>query len=99
MMQARLEPGARFGATCAAGDREVARAVVTSVDGHLYAVPLEAMKQGTPVIVSRQSGVSEDLRHALEQLSQLSTTAGGHATSALAVAAREDEPKPDAGAA
>jgi len=40
--------------------------VMPSVSEPFGLVPLEAMKQGTPVIVSRQSGVSEVLRNALK---------------------------------
>ena len=40
--------------------------VMPSVSEPFGIVPLEAMKQGTPVIVSRQSGVSEVLTHALK---------------------------------
>ena len=40
--------------------------VMPSVSEPFGLVPLEAMKQGTPVIVSRQSGVSEVLKHALK---------------------------------
>jgi glycosyltransferase involved in cell wall biosynthesis len=40
--------------------------VMPSVSEPFGIVPLEAMKQGTPVIVSRQSGVSEVLQHALK---------------------------------
>ncbi len=40
--------------------------VMPSVSEPFGLVPLEAMYQGTPVIVSKQSGVSEVLRHALK---------------------------------
>jgi glycogen synthase len=40
--------------------------VMPSVSEPFGIVPLEAMKQGTPVIVSRQSGVSEVITHALK---------------------------------
>lgn len=40
--------------------------VMPSVSEPFGIVPLEAMKQGTPVIVSRQSGVSEVLKNALK---------------------------------
>lgn len=40
--------------------------VMPSVSEPFGIVPLEAIKQGTPVIVSRQSGVSEVLRNALK---------------------------------
>jgi glycosyltransferase involved in cell wall biosynthesis len=40
--------------------------VMPSVSEPFGIVPLEAMKQGTPVIISRQSGVSEVLQHALK---------------------------------
>lgn len=40
--------------------------VMPSVSEPFGIVPLEAMKHGTPVIVSRQSGVSEVINHALK---------------------------------
>jgi glycosyltransferase involved in cell wall biosynthesis len=40
--------------------------VMPSVSEPFGIVPLEAMRQGTPVIVSRQSGVSEVINHALK---------------------------------
>ena len=40
--------------------------VMPSVSEPFGIVPLEAMDRGVPVIVSRQSGVSEVLRHALK---------------------------------
>lgn len=40
--------------------------VMPSVSEPFGIVPLEAMKQGTPVIVSRQSGVSEVIKNALK---------------------------------
>lgn len=40
--------------------------VMPSVSEPFGIVPLEAMRQGTPVIISRQSGVSEVVRHALK---------------------------------
>ena len=40
--------------------------VMPSVSEPFGIVPLEAMKQGTPVIISKQSGVSEILTHALK---------------------------------
>lgn len=40
--------------------------VMPSVSEPFGIVPLEAMYQGTPVIISKQSGVSEVLRHALK---------------------------------
>jgi glycosyltransferase involved in cell wall biosynthesis len=40
--------------------------VMPSVSEPFGIVPLEAMRHGTPVIVSRQSGVSEILQHALK---------------------------------
>jgi glycogen synthase len=40
--------------------------VMPSVSEPFGIVPLEAMRQGTPVIVSRQSGVSEVISHALK---------------------------------
>jgi glycosyltransferase involved in cell wall biosynthesis len=40
--------------------------VMPSVSEPFGIVPLEAMKHGTPVIVSRQSGVSEVIKHALK---------------------------------
>jgi len=40
--------------------------VMPSVSEPFGIVPLEAMKQGTPVIISKQSGVSEVIHHALK---------------------------------
>lgn len=40
--------------------------VMPSVSEPFGIVPLEAMRQGTPVIVSKQSGVSEVVKHALK---------------------------------
>jgi len=40
--------------------------VMPSVSEPFGIVPLEAMYQGTPTIISKQSGVSEVLRHALK---------------------------------
>jgi glycosyltransferase involved in cell wall biosynthesis len=40
--------------------------VMPSVSEPFGLTPLEAMRQGTPVIVSRQSGVSEVIRHCLK---------------------------------
>ncbi|MBR9701112.1 glycosyltransferase family 4 protein [Candidatus Woesearchaeota archaeon] len=40
--------------------------VMPSVSEPFGIVPLEAMRQGTPVIVSKQSGVSEVIKHALK---------------------------------
>lgn len=40
--------------------------VMPSVSEPFGIVPLEAMQQGTPVIISRQSGVSEVLKHVLK---------------------------------
>ncbi len=40
--------------------------VMPSVSEPFGIVPLEAMYQGTPVIISRQSGISEVLKHALK---------------------------------
>ncbi len=40
--------------------------VMPSVSEPFGIVPLEAMHQGTPVIISRQSGISEVLQHALK---------------------------------